>query len=198
MKLAAIVLAAGKATRFGSDKLAAQFLGEPLVSHAVRAAKAAPVSRVIMVCNPSLELDTGAIELVAIESPALSASLQAGIAAAGEVDGAFVFLGDMPLVPHDIAGQLAALLGENYAALPRCKGQPGHPVLLSQRSFADIAHLQGDEGAGRLLRGRNDVAFLETADDAVLFDIDRIEDLARMERRMAGPQARVVPGRENQ
>jgi len=40
MALAAIVLAAGRASRFGADKLLADFRGEPLVTHALRAAMA--------------------------------------------------------------------------------------------------------------------------------------------------------------
>ena len=43
MTLVALVLAAGSARRFGSDKLSAPFRGLPLVRHAIRAARANPV-----------------------------------------------------------------------------------------------------------------------------------------------------------
>lgn len=179
--LVAIVLAAGSATRFGSDKLSALLDGEPLLFHAIRAARAAPVSRVIVVARPSL--DTGRwdglppVETVRLASTALSASLKAGIAAAAGADGAFVFLGDMPRVPHSEAARLARIIGTAYAALPRREGRQGHPVLLSSRAFADIATLTGDEGAGRLLRARDDVVFDECTDPAIHFDVDRPEDL---------------------
>jgi len=186
MKLAGIVLAAGAATRFGGDKLAASFRGEPLLDHAIRAARAAPVERVIVVCAQGQKIGPWPghppVETVRIESDALSRSLKAGIAAAGDVDGAFVFLGDMPLIPHAVAGQLAGMLGENFAAVPRNNGRPGHPVLLANRAFAEIARLEGDEGAGRLLRQRGDVAFLESAGEGILMDVDRAEDLARLEQ----------------
>ena len=39
--LAALVLAAGAGVRFGGNQLAAHFRGEPLIVHAVRAARAA-------------------------------------------------------------------------------------------------------------------------------------------------------------
>lgn len=184
MNLAAIVLAAGKASRFGGDKLAAPFKGEPLLAHAIRAARAAPVDRVILVCPPAFDTSLWPdIEPVRLASPGISASLKAGIAAAAGTDGAFIFLGDMPLVPHHIATELAASLGGNFAAIPRWQGKPGHPVLLSSRGFAQIAKLTGDEGAGKLLRASKDVAFVETADEGVLLDIDRAEDIARLERR---------------
>ncbi|MDE8650938.1 NTP transferase domain-containing protein [Novosphingobium album (ex Liu et al. 2023)] len=181
MKRVAVVLAAGAATRFGSDKLSAPLGGEPLILHAIRAARAAPVARVIVVARPGLA--TGdwpgdpPVEVVRIASTALSDSLRAGIAAAGDAGAAFVFLGDMPLVPHTIAARLAARIGDRYAAMPRDDGRPGHPVLLSRRAFADIARLTGDEGAGRLLRQRDDVLFDECTNPLIHFDVDRPEDL---------------------
>lgn len=184
MTFAAVVLAAGHATRFGSDKLSAPLDGEPLLFHAIRAARAAPVSRVIVVARPGLDVgtwpDAPPVEVLRLDSPALAESLKTGIAGAGDADGAFVFLGDMPAVPHGEAARLARLLGTAYAALPRHSGRPGHPVLLSARAFADIATLTGDEGAGRLLRTRGDVVFDDCPDPAIHFDVDRPEDLARL------------------
>jgi molybdenum cofactor cytidylyltransferase len=182
MTLAALVLAAGSATRFGSDKLSAPFRGEPLVHHAIRAARAAPVSRVVIVAHPALSIgtwpDAAEIEVLPLASTALSSSLRNGIAAVRECDGAFVFLGDVPLVPHDLAARLAERIGQAYAAVPHHAGKPGHPVLLSARAFADVMTLSGDEGAGRLLRGRDDVVIEDCADPCIRFDIDRPADLA--------------------
>lgn len=190
MTLAGIVLAAGSARRFGSDKLSARFRGEPLLHHAIRAARAAPVERVIVVCPPSLAVDDWSgsppVETVLVTSDALSTSLKAGIAAAGEADGAFVFLGDMPLIPHELAGRLAGALDDRFAAVPRHAGKNGHPVLLSHRAFAEIAKLTGDEGAGKLLKARSDVAFVDWPTDTILLDVDRTEDIARLEHRVEG------------
>ena len=187
MKLVSVVLAAGSSTRFGGDKLSAPFEGEPLVRHAIRAARAAPVERVIVVCSPALEIGEWSgvppVSAVRVASDALSTSLKAGIAAAGDADGAFIFLGDMPLVPHAAAARLADRIGSHFAALPRHGGKPGHPVLLSRLAFAEIDHLRGDVGAGHLLRSRDDVLYLDESDGSVVEDIDRAEDLARLEAR---------------
>jgi molybdenum cofactor cytidylyltransferase len=189
VKLAAIVLAAGAATRFGGDKMSAEFRGEPLLHHAIRAARAAPVGEVLVVTKPGVAIGewTGGppVRAVRIESDALSESLKAGIAAAGEAGAAFVFLGDMPLVPHEIGEQLAAKLSGHYAVVPSHDGSPGHPALLSARAFADIARLAGNEGAGRLLKRREDVLFLDWPDDTIHLDIDRAADLERLEAREA-------------
>jgi len=186
VKLAAIVLAAGSSTRFGGDKLSARLKGKPLIEHAIAAARAAPVDEVLVVTRPDLALGEwpGAppVRGVPVSSTALSVSLKAGVSAAGDVDGALIFLGDMPMVPPELASRLAARLDGNYAVLPRHEGRPGHPVLLSVRAFADVAHLEGDEGAGRLLRERNDVVFEDWPDARIRLDIDRKADLERLEK----------------
>jgi molybdenum cofactor cytidylyltransferase len=185
VKLVSLVLAAGSGTRFGSNKLSAPFRGEPLIHHAIRAARAAPVERVIVVCSPVLQLGEWKgpppVEVVRVASSALSESLKAGIAAAGEAEGALVFLGDMPLVPHDLAARLAQALGDSFAAVPRHDGKIGHPVLLARRAFGEIARLQGDQGAGKLLRSRNDLAFVDCTARGIHLDVDRAEDLVRLE-----------------
>jgi molybdenum cofactor cytidylyltransferase len=187
VRFAALVLAAGSARRFGSDKLSASFLGCPMLDHAIAAARAAPVERVLVVCGNRGAIGTweGApvVDALQISSTALSQSLNAGLAAAGDVDGAFVFLGDMPLIPHDVAGRLAGLLGANFAAVPRHNCRNGHPVLLARRAFAEIARLTDDDGARRLLRQRDDIARLEVTSDAILLDVDQREDMALLARR---------------
>lgn len=185
MRLAAIVLAAGAGRRFGGGKMSALFRGEPLVRHAIRAARAAPVERVIVVRPPGLDIGhwQGAPDVlsVEIESDALSTSLKAGIAAAEGFDGAFVLLGDMPLVPHDVADRLATLLGDHFAAVPRYQSKSGHPVLFAARAFPALATLAGDQGAGPLLKHRDDIAFDDCTVSTILLDVDRAEDIGRLE-----------------
>lgn len=184
MKLVALVLAAGTGTRFGSrghgGKLSASLDGQPLITHALRAACAAPVERVVVVASPDLPVpERAGVEVVRLTSTALSDSLRAGVAAVGQVDGVFVFLGDMPRVPPDVAGRLAQALGQNYAAVPVYRSQRGHPVLLSARAMADLTGITGDRGAGALIKACSDVAVVEVGDAGVLLDIDRPEDLAK-------------------
>lgn len=184
MKRVALVLAAGAGRRFGGDKLSAEFRGRPLVHHAIGAARAAPVDRVIVVCGADLAIGEWPgeprVEAVRVASAALSESLRAGIEAAGDADGAFVFLGDMPLIPHEVAPALAAALAGNFAAVPCHAGRNGHPVLLARRAFAEACRLEGDEGAGRSLKTRDDVAVVAVNSAAIHLDVDRAEDLARL------------------
>lgn len=179
---AAIVLAAGKSERFGADKLAAPFHGRPLVAHALAAACLAPVERVIVVSRVPLVLpDDARIRPVIVESDALSQSLQAGLLEAADCDAAFIFLGDMPLIPHGMAARIAGALGGAIAAWPEHAGRPGHPLLLARRGFELADGLSGDEGLGRILRSRADVVRLPVEDPGVLLDADTPEALRNLE-----------------
>jgi molybdenum cofactor cytidylyltransferase len=188
-RLEAIVLAGGAGRRFGGAKLTASWRGGALIDGALAAALAAPVQRVIVVtgADPAVAeraraLGDPRLALVHAADHALgmSASLRAGLAAtSADAAGVYVFLGDMPLVPHDIAGRLAtALEGGALAAAPVCAGRRGHPALLAAVLLPRLAALEGDTGARAVLDGLGDrLALIETDDPGVLADVDRPGDL---------------------
>jgi len=185
----AVVLAAGAAARFGGGKLLAPFRGAPLLHGALAAAKAAPVARITVVTGADAEAVARcvrafdpAIRLVhaADHAEGMAASLRAGIAAVGpDAAGAFVFLGDMPRVPHAVLGPLAEAVAAGAAAAAAvCGGRRGNPVVLSAALFAQVAALSGDAGARPILQGLGArLALVETDDDGVLFDVDVPGDL---------------------
>ncbi len=174
---AAIVLAAGRSTRFGGPKLAALLDGERLLDHALRSARAAAAMRRVLVTRDGH--CAAGFETVQVDNDALSASLQAGLAAVDGCDGAFIFLGDMPRVPMDISARLAGAIGDALAAYPVFHGKPGHPLLLAARGFGLVQSLTGDRGLGALLHDHAEVVRVPVDDAGVVLDVDRPADLAR-------------------
>jgi len=188
-KIAAIVLAAGRSSRFAEGpKLLADFRGRPLVCWAVDAALRSRAAPVIVVTGHEAaqvesRLRAGAR---AIRNPqyaeGIAASLRAGVAALpAHVAGAVILLGDMPLVTGETIDRLIDAFSRApegvTAVAPVCGGRRGNPALLSRALFRAIATLAGDEGARRLM---TDEATLTVAtDDAgVLFDVDARSDLS--------------------
>jgi molybdenum cofactor cytidylyltransferase len=176
-------------SRFGGGKLLADWRGAPLLHAALAAARAAPVRALTVVTGADREAVEAAakafdpaVRLVhaADYAAGMAASLKAGIAALpADADAAFVFLGDMPRVPHAVLGPLAeAVAAGALAAAPAFAGRRGNPVVLARALFPRVAGLAGDVGARPILEGLGaDLALVETADDGILFDVDARDDL---------------------
>ncbi len=203
-EIGAVVLAAGRSTRFRSaggtepSKLVASLAGEPLVRHAARAALASRARPVVVVtghARESVEAALAGLDVVFAHNPdyasGLASSLKTGVAAVPDsVAGALALLGDMPAVDAGLLDQLIdafAARPQALAATPVHDGRRGNPVLLSRALFPDIAKLDGDEGARRLLREADPALVVEVPADgeAATLDVDTPEDLdaARKSRR---------------
>jgi molybdenum cofactor cytidylyltransferase len=180
-KLDALVLAAGMGTRFGGAKLSSSFSGRRLIDYALEAAFTAPARSVTVVvgADPLVEAIARAAGAKVVEASdyanGLSASLRAGIASLPpDSDGAFVFLGDMPRIPHAILPALAAALDGHDAAAPVFESQRGHPALIGCGLFDAVLALTGDAGAGAILARLGErLALVPCEDPGVLFDVDR-------------------------
>jgi molybdenum cofactor cytidylyltransferase len=189
--VAAIILAAGRGTRFGNElKLLAQIGGKALVRHAAEAAVGSMVDPVIVVTgHRSNEVEAALhglpVQILynALFAQGLSTSLKAGFSALPPTTrAAVILLGDMPFVKADLIDALVAgwrERGEPAALVPTLDGRRGNPVVLSRDLQAAIEGLSGDGGAGSLLHERSDVLEWPTTDPAVVQDIDTREELAK-------------------
>lgn len=192
--LEAVVLAGGAGSRFGGAKLTASWRGGVLIDGALAAAFAAPARSVWVATGADPGVAEAArgfaaradqasrLRLVHARDHAegMAATLRAGVAALpADADGAFVFLGDMPLVPPAVPIALAEALAKGArAAAPVFENKRGHPVLFGRALFAALTALSGDEGARAVLGGLGSgLALVEARDRGVLFDVDVIEDL---------------------
>lgn len=193
VEVAALVLAAGKASRYRAaggeapTKLVALYRGQPLVRWAAAAALASRARPVIVVtghARPEVEAALTGLDVVFVHNPdfadGLSTSLRAGLAALGEqVAGAVVLLGDMPDASGAVIDALIAGFVGAQAAVPVFAGRRGNPALLGRALFARAAGLTGDEGARGLLQGLGGgLVNVPVSDAGVARDIDTPDDLA--------------------
>ena len=192
--LEAIILAGGAGSRFGGGKLLTRYGNGALIDGALRAAFSAPVSRTILVTGYDAE-NVGAaakalaareqigqtLEVVDAERyrEGMAETLKVGVAAlSSDVEGAFVFLGDMPRVPWSLASTLAENIQGRSAAAPTFQGRRGHPVLFAACLFPTLLQLSGDRGArGMLDELADDLLLIDVDDAGVLFDVDQRSDL---------------------
>ena len=191
MSVAALILAAGRSTRMGSNKLLEELHGKPLVRHVAEAALASKAQPVFVITGHESERVRAALDgldLRFIYNPdyadGLSTSLKAGVAAfPAEVTGVVVLLGDMPLVTSEAINAVIVAYEaspQSIAAVPVYDGEWGNPVLLSRGLFNAVQELEGDAGARTLLSLRtSEGSEVPVPNNAVLIDLDTPEALAK-------------------
>jgi molybdenum cofactor cytidylyltransferase len=184
----AVLLAAGRGTRAGGDKLGQEKDGRPLIAHALAPVVESGVfTHVAGVCSRGsqiFERVSDAVQSVLETAPdaAFSTSVSAALRHAEAVgaDGAALVLADMPLVRADTYRALgAAWTPGAVGILPTCNGRDGNPLLAGRPAFALADRLSGDRGLKPLIIDDPSLVRLPVNDGGVLLDIDTPEDLAR-------------------
>ncbi len=185
-----LIPAAGASRRMrGADKLLERVGDVPALRHSVDIAAASEAGTVWVTLQPGAEARRAALA----ESPArivevpdwaegMAASLRAGAqaAAAAGASGLLVILPDMPEIEAGDIRRVAEAHQRDHHAVWRGAakdGTPGHPVLLPQRLFADMARLSGDQGARAVLAG-GDVRLLPLPGRRAITDLDTPEEWA--------------------
>jgi molybdenum cofactor cytidylyltransferase len=191
-KIAGILLAAGKSTRMGSNKLLTPVSGKAMVRHSAEALLASSAAPVLVVTGHEREQVEAALKglnVSFIDNPAfasgLASSLKAGLAALPkDADGVVIALGDMPLVAGRHVNRLIAAFSpaeHRTIIVPVHGGERGNPVLWGRQYFQEMLGLDGDRGAKSLMDKHEDhVTEIAMRSDAVLADFDTPEALARL------------------
>lgn len=189
-RVAAIILAAGEAKRFGGPKLLAPLDGRPLLQHVLDAADGSGLDPVVLVLGHSADEVLAAVRpgrATAVRNgeyaTGQASSLRAGIRAAPAADAAVILLGDQPRITSALLGALVERQRATGAAavISSWRGRRSPPTLLHRDLFAAVEALSGDVGAREVLAGRDDVVTLDIeAPLGSLEDVDRPEDLARL------------------
>jgi CTP:molybdopterin cytidylyltransferase MocA len=154
-----LVLAAGRASRFGRQKQLARLDGRPLLEHSLRAITAAPLGRVVLVLGSGAEDVLAGVDLHGAEplvcprwQEGQAASLACGLAELSDCEAVVVTLGDQPQISPDAIRRVIAARGDGAMAVRATYGgDPGHPVLLEQELFGPMRNVTGDHGARNLL-----------------------------------------------
>ena len=185
MKIVGLLLAAGSATRFGSDKLRHTLPhGVPIAVQAARQLRS-ELSEVIVVVRDAAAtriFEEEGCSAVVCDNAAegMGASLACAARAAGARDGYIVALGDMPFVRRSSIAAVRQALERGAAIVqPFFRARRGHPVGFAGRFFPELIGLQGDEGARRVIAAHEpELVKIPIGDPGVVRDIDTPDDLA--------------------
>ncbi len=194
MNIIGILLAAGHSRRFlhGNKLLHPLPSGLPIAQLAAQNLLAAlPQSLAVVRAEtprlPALLRETG-LDILTCEpdqqemADSLAAAVRQVMFRATPPDAIVIALADMPFIRPETIATLAQQLASGVPIVaPTYQGLRGHPVGFSKRFYAELATLQGDEGARSVLRQHVDaITLVECDDPGILQDLDTWEDLQRL------------------
>ena len=177
LKIGCVVLAAGNALRFGSNKLKAEVDGESLIHRALEAVPSGLVT-VVVSQYPEILALAGEYGFAAVlnDQPGLglSRSVRLGLEQLLDCDGVLFLVADQPWLKRDSAEALAALWAQNPGKIAAMAhgGVRGNPCIFPARSYPELLELTGDRGGSAVIRRHEDALILLETDALELADVD--------------------------
>ncbi len=158
MRIAALVLAAGKASRFGSPKQLLEIHGETLIDRACRTAMASGCEPVLRILGAHADKILNRTCPAGIETffhseweQGMGSSLAAGVSQlltiSPELDAILILLADQPMVTASLIDSMRAGLSESSVVWCGHGETKGPPALFARAHFQELQALHGDQGA---------------------------------------------------
>lgn len=179
-KVAAIVLAAGASSRFGSPKQLIMLGGETLLERAVRVASEAGLNPIYGIIPNDFSHESMPYPMISVVNPGaiegIASSIRCGIRAVentvGTLSGSIILACDQPAMTVKHLEQLALggpeVLASSYA------GRKGIPAYFPKEVLRKLLTLRCDTGAREFLKAARAIDL-----PGGELDIDTIEDLHR-------------------
>jgi molybdenum cofactor cytidylyltransferase len=189
--ICAIVLAAGRSQRMGTQKLLLPWRNKSVIAHIVDEVLRSPVDRVLIIVGSDAEKIKEALasrEVTFVHNPDehgdMLSSIRCGLRALPVgCDAVLVVLGDQPAITSELVAQLVDSFQKNpqYIMLPAYHGKRGHPILFPSRFIGEVFNNHDGVGLKGLL-SHHPGRIVEVAIPAgePLQDIDTPEDYAAL------------------
>lgn len=161
--ISGVILAAGTSSRMGEEnKLTRLWQGKPLVRHVFDAASASSLARLAIVTGHEGEAvraclpDTAPVTENGDYANGIAGSIRAGLYRLQGHGPVMILLGDMPLVTSDHIDMMVSACesrqSDDAIIVATDGGKFGNPVLFGKAHFVALKLLEGDRGAGALVR----------------------------------------------
>ncbi|MHB1038403.1 MAG: nucleotidyltransferase family protein [Pirellulales bacterium] len=197
--IAAVVLAAGRSRRMGTQKLLLPLVGQPLIARIVDQLLASPVERILVVVGADKDRIAAALadrRVEFVENPdpdgEMLSSVRCGLGAlAAQCDAVLVVLGDQPGLTAKLVTSLVRAFetsGRGMVVPAHC-GNRGHPILIALKYRDEIMTCYDEVGLRGLVQAHaEDVFEVEVDSPQMLVDMDVPEDYRRAASQLAPKQ----------
>ena len=160
-----VVLAAGASSRLGEPKQLAPFRGKPLLQHVLDQARRLPFAASVLVLGASADrirkaIDFGGFFVAFNENweEGIAGSIRKGLddslTIRPELEHVLFLLSDQPLVSGELLLDLAAAHLQKGKKITACRygDTVGVPSIFSKSLLPELLLLEGDRGAGSLIK----------------------------------------------
>lgn len=158
-KPACLIMAAGNASRFRANKLAAEFDGKPLIRHALEAVPPALFSRVAVVTQyPQVMALAQEFGFEAMENPhpdyGISYTIRLGTEALTDCPAILYMVADQPLLSQDSVQRVVAAwqAQPDRIAGASHNGKRGNPNIFPREFYPELLALTEDHGGSTVIR----------------------------------------------
>lgn len=182
MKITAIILAAGSATRMKQNKLKLEIGGERILDRVAAAVQAAGFHEVLLVVNEAWPAAYPGIRTVVNPeaSEGAASSIRWGVSSSSEDTSGYAFImGDQPFLTTATLAALIQEFKENPLNIlqPRYQGKSGSPVIFPAFLKPELLRLTGDTGGRAVIKAHPELLRLvDFEDEGELMDIDTMAD----------------------
>lgn len=183
MTIGCIILAAGNASRFGSQKLHAQINGTSLIIHTL---DIIPKDCPACVVTGDSSIFTLAVErgLKAIMNnrpdDGISRSIRLGLSAMMNFDAICFLVADQPLLSQESIVKMIELWKQNPTNIIRASSgvNPGNPCIFPHHFFSSLLSLTGDHGGSSIIKTNPDLVIYAELPEWELIDCDTPDELS--------------------
>ena len=185
-KVSLIILAAGKSSRFGRDKMLTDLCGKPLIRYAIDSALGSSAFEIILVTNqefsPMRPVLPSEVRAIVNPNPAngMSSSIASGVQAlASDSCSCVILVGDQPLVTSKMIDTLIELhrFKENRIIAYSFNNEIRNPVLFPRAYFQELSVLKGNSGARNvILKNLSNSELVHISEESSLLDVDDSHD----------------------
>lgn len=178
MRIGCVVLAAGRGSRFGGNKLTAPFHGKELARYALEAIPETVDDRVVVTQYEEIAALAAEYGVPGIRNLhpewGISHTIRLGTEYLRSCGGILYLVSDQPLLRRDSVERVVA----GFLRHPDCiaalshNGRRGNPCLFPREFFPELCALEGDVGGSQVIRRHPERLRLIEADARELEDVD--------------------------
>lgn len=179
LRIGCVVMAAGNASRFGENKLAARVDGKPLLVHALEAVPTDRFCRVAVVTQyPEAAEAARRFSFMPVKNRhpdwGISHTISLGLDALGDCDAALFLVSDQPLLEQTSVAELLDFYCQHPSHIVALghNGVRGNPCLFPACFFPELRELREDHGGSTVIRRHEDALLLYDVPARQLTDVD--------------------------